>query len=98
MFEQIASLENQFKTDMTNSEKIAIAIKKLPAKYQPVLTPEMCKEGSGITPMHIENVTFQYWMSVYDSSYATNAMIDGTQEDKQNDKEVALKAFNGTCH
>ena len=30
MFEQIASLENQFKTPMSNSEKIAIAIEKLP--------------------------------------------------------------------
>ena len=79
-------------------KRLPLQSKKLPAKYQPVLTPEMCKEGSGITAMHIENVALQYWMSVYDSSYATKAMIDGTQEDKQNDKEVALMAFNGTCH
>ena len=34
MFEQIALLENQLKTMMTSSEKIAIAIEKLPSKYQ----------------------------------------------------------------
>ena len=97
MFEQIASLENQFKTTMTNSEKIAVAIEKLPAEYQLVLTAEMHQEESGITAFAIKNAAFQYWRSVY-GSYATNAMIDGTQEDKQNDKEVALMAFNGTCH
>ena len=43
---------------MTNSEKIAIAIKKLPPEYQGVLTPKMSKEGRSITPMHIEDVAF----------------------------------------
>ena len=46
MFEQIAALENQFKTTMSDSEKIVFAIKKLPAEYQPVLIEEMRKEGS----------------------------------------------------
>ena len=41
MFEQNAALGNQFKTPMFNNEKIAVAIKKLPAEYQPVLTAEM---------------------------------------------------------
>ena len=34
MFEQIASLQNQFKTTMMSSEKIAIAIKKVPSEYE----------------------------------------------------------------
>ena len=59
MFEQIALLENQFKTTMTNSEKIGIVIDKLPSKYQGVLTSEMSKEGHSIMPRHIEDVTFQ---------------------------------------
>ena len=59
MFEQIALLENQFKTTMTNSEKIAIVIDKLPSKYQGVLTSEMSKVGHSIMPRHIEDVTFQ---------------------------------------
>ena len=46
MFEQIAALENQFKTTMSNSKKIAMAIEQLPAEYQPVHTAEMRKEGS----------------------------------------------------
>ena len=49
MFEQIASLENQYRTNMTNSEKIAIAIEKLPSEYLQVLMAEMHKEGSGTT-------------------------------------------------
>ena len=61
MFEQIALLENQFKTTMTNSEKIAIAIDKLPSKYQGVLTLETSKEGHSIMSRHIEHVTFWYW-------------------------------------
>ena len=58
MFEQIALLENQFKTMMITSEKIAITIKKFPSKYQGVLTTEMSKEGHNITPRHIEDVAF----------------------------------------
>ena len=58
MFEQIALLENQFKTMMTSSEKIVIAIEKLPFKYQGVLTSEMSKEGHSIMPRHIEYVPF----------------------------------------
>ena len=45
MFEQIASLENQFKTNMSNSEKIAITINRLHTDYQPVLTAEMQNKG-----------------------------------------------------
>ena len=62
MFEQIASLDNQCKTQILSSEKIAIAI-KMPPEYQGVLTSEMSKEGtpSSITPKHIEDVAFQYW-------------------------------------
>ena len=41
MYEQMASLENQFKTNISNSEKIALAIETLPAEYQLVLTAEM---------------------------------------------------------
>ena len=47
--------------------------------------------------MHIESMEFQYWMLVY-GSYATNVMIDGMQDDKQNDKDVTLMAFNKPCH
>ena len=58
MFEQIAALENQFKTPMSDSEKIAIAIKKFPALYQPVLTAKMRKEGGMLMASHIENTAF----------------------------------------
>ena len=58
MFEQIASLENQFKMTMMSSEKIAIAIEKLHSEYQGVLTSEMSKEGARIMPRHIEDVAF----------------------------------------
>ena len=65
MFEQFAALENQFKTPMSDSVKIAIAIKKLPAEHQPVLTAEMRKEGGMLMASHIVNATFQYWQSVH---------------------------------
>ena len=97
MFEQIAPLENQFKTTMMSSEKIAIALEKLPSEYQSVLTLEMSKEGHRIIPRHIEDVAFQYWREVY-SSYAKNTIIDSKSEDKTDEKEVALMAFNRTCH
>ena len=58
MFEQIASLENQFKTPMLGSEKIAITIEKLPPEYQGALISEMSKEDRSITPKHIEDVAF----------------------------------------
>ena len=95
IFEQIALLENQFKTTMMNSEKIAIVIDKLPSKYQGVLTSEMSKEGHNIMSRHIEDVAFQYWRAVY-GSYAKNAVIDNKPEDKTDEKEVAFMAFNGT--
>ena len=97
MFEQIASLENRFKMLMLHSEKIAIAIKKLPPEYQAMLTSEMSKEGRRITPQHIEDVVYQYWRAVH-GSYAKNAIIDGKTEEKADDKEVVLMAFNGTCN
>ena len=56
MFEQIESLENQFKTQMSSSEKIAI--EKLPPEYQGVMTSEMSKEGRSVTPKHIKDVAF----------------------------------------
>ena len=96
MFEQIALLENQFKTTMMSSEKIAIAIEKLPSEYQGVLTLEMSKGGHSITPRHIEDVTFQYWQVVY-GSYAKTAIIDNKSEDKMDEKEVTLMVFNRTC-
>ena len=46
MFEQIALLENQFKTTMMNIEKIAIAIDKFPSEYQGVMTLEMSKKDT----------------------------------------------------
>ena len=95
MFEQIASLENQFKPTMTSSKKIVIAIKKLPSEYQGVLTSEMRKEGCSITPKHIEGVAFRYW-HVMHGSYTKNAIIDGKTEDTA-DKKAALMAFNRTC-
>ena len=97
MFEQIASLENQFKTTMTSSEKIAITIEKLPSEYQGVLTSEMSKEGCSITPKHIKDVVSRYW-HVVDGSYMKNAIIDDKIEDTADDKEVAPMAFNRTCN
>ena len=85
MFEQIASLENQFKPTMMNSEKIAIVIDKLPSKYQGVLTLEMSKEGLSIMPRHIEDVTFQCLRAVL-GSYVTNTVIDNKPEDKTDQK------------
>ena len=38
---------------MSDSEKIAIAIKKFPAEYQPVLTAKMRKEGGMLMASHI---------------------------------------------
>ena len=97
-FEQMTALENQFKKTMDESEKVAIAIEKLPVEYQPVLTVEMRKEGSLVTAQHIENAAFQDWRSVH-GSYANNSVIDGARQDtKETGKEVALAAFNGTCN
>ena len=56
-------------------------------EYQGVLTSEMSKEGRGITPKHIEDVTFQYWHVVH-GSYAKNVIIDGKTEDKADDKKL----------
>ena len=98
MFEQIAALENQFKTSISDSEKIAIAIEKLPAEYQPVLSAKMRKEGSMLSASHIENATFQYWHSVH-GSYTKNLVINAANnQDSESGKEVALAAFNGICN
>ena len=95
LFEQMAALENQFKKTMDESEKITIAIEKLPVD---VLTAEMRKEGSLVTAQHIENAAFQHWQSVH-GSYANNSVIDGARQDtKETRKEVALAAFNGSCN
>ena len=95
MIEQIAALENQFKTPMSDSEKIVIAIQRLPAEYLPVLTTEMRKEGGMLMASHIENTAFQYWQSGQ-SSYAKNTVIDAANnQDLESGKEVALAAFNG---
>ena len=94
MFEQIAALENQFKTPMSDSEKIAIAIKKFPALYQPVLTAKMRKEGGMLMASHIENTAFQYWWSVH-GSYTKNTVIDAANnQDSELGKEVALAEVN----
>ena len=50
MFEQIASLEYQFKSNMSNSEKIVITINRLHTEYQPVLTAEMQNTGVASQP------------------------------------------------
>ena len=98
MFEQIAALENQFKTPISDSEKIVIAIEKLPAEYQPVLTAKMRKEAGMLTASHIENTTFQYWWLVHGLS-TKNTVIDvANNQDSESGKEVALAAFNGTCN
>ena len=62
LFEQIAAIENQFKTEIPEVEKVAMAIEKLPAEYQSVLTAEMRKEGTGIMSSHIESAAVQHWM------------------------------------
>ena len=95
LFEQMAALENQFKKRMDDSEKITIAIEKLPVEYQPVLTMEMRKEGTLLMPQQIENATFQHWWSVH-GSYANNTVIDGlNKEEKDKGKELALAVFCG---
>ena len=94
----MAAVENQFKKTMDESEKVAIAIEKLPVEYQPMLTAEMRKEGSLVTAQHIENTAFQHWWSVH-GSYANNSVMDGASQDtKEARKEVALAAFNRTCN
>ena len=94
----MAALENQFKKRMDNSEKITIAIEKLPVKYQPLLNVEMRKEGTMLMAQHIENDTFQHWQSVH-GLYANNTVIDGpNKEEKDKGKELALAVFSGTCN
>ena len=61
LLEQIAAIENQFKTEIAEAEKVAMAIKKLPVEYQSVLTAEMRKQGTGIKSSHIESAAFQHW-------------------------------------
>ena len=98
LFEQMAAIENQFKTEIPEAEKVAMAIEKLPAVYRSVLTAEMRKEGIGITSSHIESAAFQHWRAMY-GSLASNPIIDNdTTTTSDNNKEVALAAFNGTCN
>ena len=97
LFEQMAAIENQFKTEIPEAEKVAMAIKKLPVEYRSMLTAEMRKEGIGITSSHIESAAFQHWQAMY-SSFASNPVIDNGSTTTDNNKEVALAAFNGTCN
>ena len=94
MVEQIAALDNQFKTPMSNSEKAS----KKPAEYQPVLTAEMWKEGSLLMASHIENSTFQYWWPVHGSSAVNSVINSSTREEQEQTKEMSLAVFNGTCN
>ena len=90
MFEQIAALENQFKTLISDSEKPVIVIQKLPAK--------MRKEGGMLMASHIENAAFQYGCLVH-CSYAKNMVINAVNnQESESGKEVVLAAFNGTCN
>ena len=94
----MAAPENHFKKTMDESEKVAIAIEKLPVEYQPVPAEEMRKGGTLVTAQHIENAAFQHWQSVH-GSYANNSVIDGASQDtKETRKELALAAFNRTCN
>ena len=97
MFEQMAAIENQFKTEIPEAKKVAMAIEKLPAEYRSVLTAEMRKEGVGITSSHIESAAFQHWRAMY-GSFASNPVIDDGANTADNNKEVALAAFSGTCN
>ena len=98
LFKQMAAIDNQFKTEIPEDEKVAMAIEKLPAEYRSVLTAETRKEGIEITSTHIESAAFQHWRAMY-SSFASNPIIDNdTTTTSDNNKEVALGAFNGTCN
>ena len=97
LFEQIAAIENQFKMEIPEAEKVAMAIEKLPVEYRSVLTAEMRKEGIGITSSHIESAAFQHWRAMY-GSFASNPIIDTDTTTTESNKEVALAVFNGTCH
>ena len=97
LFEQIAAIENQFKMEIPEAEKIAMAIEKLPVEYRSVLTAEMRKKGTGITSSHIESAAFQHWRAMY-GSFASNPIIDNDTTTTESNKEVALAAFSGTCH
>ena len=57
----------------------------------------MRKEGVGITSSHIESVAFQHWRAMY-GSFASNPVIDDGANTVDNNKEVALAAFSGTCN
>ena len=93
----MAAWENQFKKRMEDSEKITIAVQKLPVEYQHVLTAEMRKEGYLLMAQHIDNAAFQHWQSVH-GSYANKMVIDGSnKEEKDKRKEVAFAVFSGTC-
>ena len=95
----MAVLENQFKKTMGDSEKIAIAIEKLPVEYQPVLTAEMRKEGSLLTAQHMANAAFQHWQSV-DGSYANNTVIDGSnkeEKDKEKNFQCSVEPATGVA-
>ena len=93
----MSAIENQFKTEIPEAEKVAMAIEKLPVEYQSVLTAEMRKEGIGITSSHIESAAFQHWRAMY-GLFASNLIIDNGTSTTDNNREVALVAFNGTCN
>ena len=57
----------------------------------------MRKEGIGITSSHIESAAFQHGQAMY-GLFATNPIIDTDTTTTESNKEVALAAFNGTCH
>ena len=57
----------------------------------------MRKEGIGITSSHIESAAFQHWRAMY-GSFESNPIIDNGTTTTDNNKEVALVAFNGTCN
>ena len=97
LFEQMAAIENQFKAVIPEAENVAMPIEKLPVEYRSVLTAEMRKVGIGITSSHIESAAFQPWRAMY-SSFASNPFIDNGIPTMDNNKEVALAAFNGTCN
>ena len=97
LFEQMAAIENQFKTEIPEAEEVDMAIEKLPVEYQSVLTAEMRKEGIGITSSHIESAAFQHWRAMY-GLFASKPIIGTDTTTTESIKEVALAAFNGTCH
>ena len=92
LFDQISTIKNKYNTmtkQIDEDDLIAIILTSAPKDYQAILTSEQRHQGDTLSIEDLETVMNQHWRQIGGNK-------GGKQED-DDDNELNLSAFNGTC-